>query len=147
MADIEIRLLGPEDRAAFDDVDPDTFDGPVVGHYVEAILSDPNHHLAVALDGTRVVGFASGVHFAEPDKAPVLYIDEVGTADAYQRRGIATALVRALLDHARALGCTAAWVLTEEDNGPARAFYAAIGGAEEPERPVHITFALGPEAD
>lgn len=146
MSGIEIRFLGPADATVLDDVDPDTFDGPVVARYAEAVLSNPNHHLVVALDGARVVGFASGVHFTEPDKAPVLYVDEVGTAESYQRRGVATALMRALLDRARVLGCSEAWVLTEADNTPARAFYAALGGVEERERPVHITFGLQTEA-
>ena len=142
MDGIEIRRLGAGDLAV---LDADMFDGPVIARYAEAALTNPNHHLVVALDGARVVGFASGVHYTQPDKAPVLFVDEVGTADAYQRRGIATALVRALLDHGRSLGCTEAWLLTEADNAPARAFYAAIGGTEE-DRPVYITFGLGPEA-
>ena len=146
MDGIEIRRLGAGDRAVLDDVDPDAFDGPVVRRWAEAVLSAPNHHLVVALDGTRVVGMASAVHFAQPDKAPVLYVDEVGTADAYRRRGVASALMDAVLGHARTLGCTEAWLLTEADNAPARAFYAATGWREEPGRPVHFTFPLRPEA-
>lgn len=138
---IEIRLLGPGNLDALADVEPGTFDGPVAPRWAEAALEAPGQHLAVALDGTRVVGFAMGIHYTEPDKAPVLYIDEVGTADAYRRRGIATALMRTLLDHARTLGCTSVWLMTEAENEPARAFYAAIGGTEE-QRPVYITFPL-----
>ncbi len=136
---IEIRILGPGDLGVLADVEPGTFDGPVAPRWAEAALDAPGQHLAVALDGTRVVGFAMGIHYAEPDKAPVLYVDEVGTADAYRRRGVATALMRALLDHARTLGCTRVWLMTEDENEPARAFYAAIGGVEE-QRPVYITF-------
>lgn len=138
---IEIRLLGPDDAHVLDDVDPDTFDGPLIERWTTAVLANPTHHLAVALDGARVVGMASAVHIAQPDKAPRMYVDEVGTADAYQRRGVATALMDTLLDHARTLGCTSVWLLTEEDNAPARAFYAAIGGTEG-EAPVYITFDL-----
>ena len=139
---VAVRLLGPGDLGVLlGKVAPGTFDGPVDARWAEAVLSAPNQHLAVALDGPRVVGFAMGVRVVEPDKAPVLYVDEVGTADAYLRRGIATALVSALLDHARALGCTAAWLLTEDDNAAARAFYAAVGGMEE-QRPVYVTFDL-----
>ncbi|PAP76183.1 GNAT family N-acetyltransferase [Rubrivirga marina] len=141
MEGLEIRILGPGDLGVLADVDPDTFDGPVDPRWAEAALVAPDQHLAVALDGTRVVGFAMGIRVVEPDKAPVLYVDEVGTADAYQRRGIATALMKALLDHARALDCTTVWLMTEEENEPARAFYAAIGGTEE-QRPVYITFDL-----
>lgn len=41
---------------------------------------------------------------------------------------IGRTVVGALVDHARALGCTAAWVLTEEDNRAAQGLYRAIGG-------------------
>ena len=53
--------------------------------------------------------------------------------------------MQALLDRARQLGCTRVWLMTEAENEPARAFYAAIGGTEE-QRPVYITFPLADAA-
>ena len=139
MSSIEIRLLGPDDAAALVSLDPGVFDGPLRPDSTAAALADPNHLLAVARVGQRVVGMASAVVITEPDKRPALYVDEVGTADAYRRRGIATALMTALLDAARQRGCTRAWLMTEPENATARAFYRAIGGTEA-QRPVYITF-------
>ncbi|WP_412069703.1 GNAT family N-acetyltransferase [Rubrivirga sp. IMCC43871] len=141
MGTFEIRLLGPDDAHVLDDLDPDVFDGPLRPDSTAAVLANPDHLLAVALAGTRVVGMASSIILTEPDKRPALYVDEIGTAEAYRRRGIATALMAATLDAARARGCTGAWLMTEDDNATARAFYRAIGGTEA-QRPVYITFDL-----
>lgn len=141
MSAVEIRLLDPGDAGVLDDLDPDTFDGPLRPESVAAVLANPDHLLAVARVEGRVVGMASAVVITQPDKRPVLYVDEVGTADAHQRRGIATALMATVLDAARQRGCTQAWLMTEADNAPARAFYRAIGGTEG-DRPVYITFDL-----
>ena len=141
MSAVEVRLLGPGDAGVLRDLDPDTFDGPLRPASTAAVLANPDHLLAVARVEGRVVGMASAVVITQPDKHPVLYVDEVGTADAYQRRGIATALMEAVLDAARQRGCTQAWLMTEADNAPARAFYRAIGGTEG-DRPVYITFDL-----
>jgi hypothetical protein len=47
-------------------------------------LSDPRHHLAVAIDEGWVVGMASAVHYVHPDKAPQLFINEVAVTPPYQ---------------------------------------------------------------
>ena len=57
------------------------------------------------------------------DKPAELYIDEVGVAEGYRRRGIARAMLEAMLAHGKAIGCEEAWVGTEPDNLPARALY------------------------
>ncbi|WP_264210696.1 GNAT family N-acetyltransferase [Leisingera thetidis] len=75
---------------------------------------------------------ATGFGYVHPDKAPELFIIEVGVADEWRNRGLGKRLVTALLDHARGQGCCAAWVLTEEDNRAARRIYAAAGGSEQP---------------
>ena len=109
---------------------------------VAEFLSDPRHHIVVALDGGIVVGMASAVHYVHPDKPAQLFINEVGVAPSHQRQGIASELIARLLAHGRALGCTEAWVAADEDNGPARALYAHAGGHEEPTRAVIYTFPL-----
>lgn len=139
--DVDVRVLAPGDLAVLDDVAPGVFDGPVDPRLAAEFLADGRHHLAVALDGGRVVGMASALHYVHPDKRPELWIDEVGVAPTHHRRGIGRALLAALLERGRALGCVEAWVLTEEENAAARALYAAAGG-EEAERPVYVTFAL-----
>ena len=129
---IDVRLLTSVDAAVLDRVAPDVFDGPVDPRWRAAFFADPRHHLAVALDGGVVVGMASAVDYVHPDKAPQLWINEVGVAPTHRRRGIGRRLVEAMLDRGRALGCSEAWLGTEEDNAPARALYERTGGAAEP---------------
>ena len=139
---VEVRLLGPGDGAVLERVAADVFDDPVDPSWSGEFLADPRHHLAVAIDGGLVVGMASGVHYVHPDKAPELWVNEVGVAATHRQRGIGKRLLAALFARGRELGCGAAWVLTEIDNGEARALYAAAGGRETTERPVMFEFTL-----
>lgn len=142
---ITVRLLGPSDGAVLRAVAPDVFDDPVDPRWSTEFLADPRHHLAVAIDqadGGWVVGMASAVHYVHPDKPPELWINEVGVSPSHQGRGIATRLLRALLDHARTLGCVQAWVLTERDNTVAQRLYAGAGGAVADSRPVMYEFDI-----
>lgn len=136
-----IRLLTPADAALLDSADDDVFDNPADARLSAEFLADPRHHLAAAVTDGRLVGFASAVHYVHPDKAPELWINEVGVAPAFQRQGVGRRLLDALFAQARKLGCREAWVLTEEDNSPARALYRAAGGSER--TVVYATFDLG----
>ena len=140
---MDIRLLRPADIRVLDNVVDGVFDNPVKESQAEAFLADPRHHLCVAIDEGAVVGFASAVCYVHPDKDQELWINEVGVAPAFQRRGLAKAILAVLLDHGRSLGCAEAWVLTDDDNVAARALYRSAGGAEA-DRPVMVTFSLRP---
>jgi aminoglycoside 6'-N-acetyltransferase I len=138
----EIRLLDVKDQEILNSVAPDVFDDPIDPLLLAEFLRDPRHHLAVAIDAGRVVGFASGVHYVHPDKPPEMWINEVGVAPSHQRHGIGKAIVRALLQHARDLGCREAWVLTDRSNHAAMSLYASTGGRAEPRDSVMFTFHL-----
>lgn len=142
---IDLRLLGPGDLAVLDRVAPDVFDGPVNARWAAAFLADPRHHLVVALDAGVVVGMASAVDYVHPDKAPELWINELGVAPTHEGRGIGGRLLDALLAHGRTLGCTAAWVATEPGNARARRLYERAGGAAE--AAVVYVYALAPVPD
>lgn len=130
-AECIVRVLGPNEARVLDNVAPDVFDHVIDPRWTAEFFADPRHHLAVALDGGRVVGFASGVRYVHPDKPPELFINEVGVAPTHQGRGLARRLMHALMDHARALGCVQAWVGTEHDNAAANRLYASVGGVPE----------------
>jgi DNA-binding MarR family transcriptional regulator len=100
---IGIRILGPADAAMLDKVAPDVFDHAIDPALMAEFLADPRHHLAVALAGGQVVGMASAVHYVHPDKPPELWINEVGVAPPYQRRGIGRQLLEALFAHGACL--------------------------------------------
>jgi aminoglycoside 6'-N-acetyltransferase I len=129
---IEIRLLGPGDIRVLDRVATGVFDGPVEARWAEAFLADARHHMAVALEDGVVVGMASAVDYVHPDKAPQLWINEVGVAPTHRRRGVGRGMLDALLAHGRTLGCTEAWLGTELDNVPARGLYESAGGVVAP---------------
>ena len=141
---IDVRVLGPGDEHVLASVAPDVFDHPVRPELAAEFLSDPRHHIAVALDDGRVVGFASGVHYVHPDKPPELWVNEVGVVESHQRRGLAGALMRALFDVGRRLGCGEAWVLTDRWNDAAMRLYASLG-ASPPDDTVMFTFDLSDE--
>ena len=129
---IEIRLLGPDDADVLQRVAPDVFDYAIDPRWSREFFADARHHLIVALDGDMVVGMITAVDYVHPDKAPQLWINEVGVAPSHQRRGIGRRLLDAMLAHGRALGCTEAWLGTEETNTAARALYEGTGAAPEP---------------
>jgi aminoglycoside 6'-N-acetyltransferase I len=86
------------------------------------------------------------VHYVHPDKPPELWINEVGVALPYQRQGLGSGLLSALLSHGAALGCVQAWVLTEPGNEPAQRLYRGVGGRAADEGTVlfEIPLQCGP---
>jgi ribosomal protein S18 acetylase RimI-like enzyme len=142
---IEIRVLGPDDTDLLNRVEADVFDNAIVPESARGFLADPRHHLAVALDDGKVVGFASGVHYLHPDKAHAeMFINEVGVADSHQGQGLGKRILRALLQRAQEVGCNQAWVLTSRNNEPAMKLYSAVGGKEADEDAVMFTMPLEP---
>lgn len=138
---MEVRVLTSRDASVLDNVAEDVFDNPIDLRSTAEFLADPHHHLCVAVEAGVVIGFASAVRYIHPDKPPELWINEVGVAPPFHRRGVAKAIVARLLALAKQLGCVEAWVLTDEDNTAARALYRSAGGTETPAG-VMVTFEL-----
>jgi len=107
------------------------FDTPVDPDSAWAFLTSPLHHMFMIVEDGVAVSFASGTVLLHPDKAPSMFINEVGTRDSHQRRGLAHRVTQALIDHARATGCDGIWLATEPDNHAARALYAKMGAQEQ----------------
>ena len=140
---MQIEILRPGDDETLRHAGTDVFDDPVDARAAHEFLRDPRHHLVVAIDNGIVVGFASAVHYVHPDKpAPELWINEVGVAATHRGRGLGKAIIGRLLEHGRALGCSEAWVLTENSNEGALRLYASCGGVEAPREQVMFTFPL-----
>lgn len=139
-AEVTIRTLGPGDAHVLDDVASDVFDHRVDRALASEFLADPRHHLVVACAGSTVVGMATALHYVHPDKPAELWINEIGVAPAYRRRGVGTRLLEALFANGRAIGCREAWLGTEESNVAARRLYARGRGREE--AMVYVTFAI-----
>jgi ribosomal protein S18 acetylase RimI-like enzyme len=141
---LEIRILRAGDEHILDHVADGVFDGPVDDALRSEFLRDPRHHLAVGVANGIVVGFASAIHYVHPDKPPQFWINEVAVAPSHQRKGIAKRVLSALMALGRELGCTEAWVLTDEPNTAARALYRSAGGMETAH--IMVSFPLGPQA-
>lgn len=114
-------------------IDAEVFDGPIRPESLAAFIADPRHLLVIAVDAERTVGMATGVEIFQPDKAPQLFINELGVAPAYRRRGIGRRLLAMLCEAAKARGCASAWVGTEPDNDAANPLYRSLAGDRTPE--------------
>lgn len=142
----QVRCLGAGEETVLERVAEGVFDHPVQPAWARAYLAEARQLLVVAVVGDVVVAMASGVAYGHPDKAPQLFVNEVGVAPAHRRRGLGSRVLRCLLERGRDLGCVEAWVATEDDNDAALALYTATGGRDEGYRAAVFTYALAPEA-
>lgn len=128
---ITYRRMAPGDATLLVNIADDVFDEAVRPDRLMAYLDAPGHLMVLAFDDDLVVGQCVGVVHYHPDKVTELYVDEVGTASAYLRQGIATGMLTELFAWARELGCEEAWLGTELDNDAANGLYRRFGGEED----------------
>ncbi|HSD69534.1 MAG TPA: GNAT family N-acetyltransferase [Woeseiaceae bacterium] len=140
---IEIQFVTAESAALLDRVDADVFDHAIDAGSLAGFLANPTNLLVVARVDEEVVGMTSAIAYYHPDKPLQLFINEVGVSGRFQRHGIASRLVKAMLERGRELGCTEAWVATEENNAAARALYDSLGGVEDEDRAIVYVYTLG----
>lgn len=125
-ATVDIRLVGPADAGLLDRVAEDVFDDAIRPDLLAAYLADPGHAMAIALADGVVVGQARAILNRQPDAPTALFLDNLGVTPAWKRRGVATRLVRALMDWGRDRGCAEVWVPVEADNAEATGFYRSL---------------------
>jgi ribosomal protein S18 acetylase RimI-like enzyme len=118
------------------------FDGPPTAEATSRFLASDDHHLLYAYEGVRVVGMVSGVETTHPDKGTEMFLYELSVADDARRRGVGTALVRALATLSRERGCYGMWVGVDTDNEAALATYRRAGAKSE-ERFVLLDWDFG----
>lgn len=138
----ECRVLGREDAILLLSAVPGVFDNALNERLVSELLADPRHHLIVALEDGRVVGFVSAVHYINPDKPAELWINEVSVAPDYQGHGLGRRMMEMTLNLGRELGCKSAWVLTDESNRAALRLYRSAGGIAAPSPSIMFEFPL-----
>jgi ribosomal protein S18 acetylase RimI-like enzyme len=107
----------------------DLFDAPPTKAWTARFLSSEGHHLLVAVNDERPIGFVSGVETTHPDKGTEMFLYELSVHTDERNCGVGRALVEALADLARERGCYGMWVGTEPDNAAALATYRAAGAA------------------
>lgn len=109
-----------------------------------AFLGDRNNYLLVAEVDGRPVGELVGYEMFRLDGIrPMMCLYELDVMVPYRRRGIGRALVEHLRDLCAERGYLKMWVLTDEDNEPARALYEACGGEVQADAPVLYWWRFG----
>lgn len=100
--------------------------------WLTELLGDPNFVFHCALDGERVIGaMASYVlrKFEQPRKE--IYIYDLAVAEDRRREGLATRLIDALKEEARAMGAWVIYVQADHGDDPAIALYTKLGARED----------------
>lgn len=114
------------------------FDGPATPEATARFLEEAGHHLLIAFEDDRAVGFVTGVEVTHPDKGTEMFLYELAVDDGSRRQGVGRGLVEQLAALARAAGCYGMWVVTDDDNSAARATYEGEGGVPQTDQVVEV---------
>ncbi|MEO0672918.1 MAG: AAC(3)-I family aminoglycoside N-acetyltransferase [Pseudomonadota bacterium] len=151
--DVIIQILKPGDVAllrglnatfadAFDD--PDTYQSaPPSDDYLAHLLSLPHVIAVAATVENDVIGGLVAYElqkFEQPRSE--IYIYDLAVADAWRRRGMATAIVDKLREAAEKRGASVIYVQADRDDGPAVALYSKLGTIQDVH---HFDIAVGSE--
>lgn len=124
---MDIRILGAGDEALLAEAVNLSDEGPITAAAATRHLADPDLVNVVAIEDGVVAGFIYG-HVLRRFEKTSFFIYSVDVDEAFQRRGLAKAMLSALRD----LGRTGRWdemfVFTNAGNAPAMALYASAGG-------------------
>jgi aminoglycoside 3-N-acetyltransferase I len=134
--DVQVRRLGTRDR----ELARVTFDllADVFGEkrdrlsdaYLDELLARPWFLVFAATDGGRAVGgLTAHVLPMTANEGTEIFIYDVAVADDYQRRGVGRRLLGAVRDEASGLSTSSVFVLANNEDAGALAFYRALGGA------------------
>lgn len=118
-------------------VDDEVFDDEPTAERLAAVVGAEGHLLVVAVADGRTVGQCAAMVLQLVSSGPELFVENLGVAPAYRRRGIASALLAEVAAWGVEHGCATAWVATEPDNDAADALYEAWGSSPEPST-VHV---------
>ena len=117
---------------------------------VASFLGRPEAVLLVALDDSdaadepdeALAGWVYGHELIHPDGERTMLLYALDVDEGFRRRGHGRALVSGFVDHARSIGCTEVWVLTDDANPAGLATYASAGGVREAQDSVMFTWPL-----
>jgi aminoglycoside 6'-N-acetyltransferase I len=129
--DIEIIHVTSANASVLAHTDAEVFDAAINPAQLAAFLDSNLHLLVIARTPALVVGQLRAMIHLQPDGPSQLYIDNLGVAPDYRRKGIARALVREAFLWGQSHDCADAWVATETDNLAARALYDTFKSAPD----------------
>ena len=123
------RRLGPEDGALAAEAVRRVKEADVDAVWLGAFLKKPENLLIVAQEGGVPAGFLLAYALDRVDRERrMICLYEIGVAASSRRRGLATAMIEALLAWCRSQGVMKTWVITDRSNDAAMRLYAATGG-------------------
>ncbi len=128
---MDIRFLRPGDEDLLIPAVDLADEGSVTRERATAHLADKDLVNVVAIEDGQVVGFTYG-HVLRRFEATSFFIYSVDTAPAWQRRGIAKAMLAALDAEGRTSRWDEMFVLTNAGNAAAMALYKSAGGVSPP---------------
>jgi aminoglycoside 3-N-acetyltransferase I len=106
-------------------------DEPPSDAYLEKLLTSDRVIALAAVEGEVVAGGLVAYELEKFERArSEIYIYDLAVAEAFRRRGIATALIRALQDIARIRGAYVIFVQADYGDDPAIALYEKLGVRE-----------------
>jgi GNAT superfamily N-acetyltransferase len=109
---------------------------------LKAILADPaKGRIFVAREGREVIAMASllyTISTAEGGKAALF--EDLVTAPEHRKRGIGAALLKHIIEQARAEGVLRITLLTDMQNERTQALYRRLGFVGSPMRPMRLRF-------
>ena len=111
----------------------ETYQGAVPDQsYLKRLLERPHFIALAALDGERVVGGLAAYELEKFEQArSEIYVYDLAVDAEHRRRGIATALIRALQEIAADRRAYVIFVHADRGNEPAIRLYASLGTRED----------------
>ncbi|TBY57009.1 GNAT family N-acetyltransferase [Rhizobium leguminosarum bv. viciae] len=110
----------------------EVFDQEINAQRLATYLKSSGHLMIIAVCEKQVIGQIAAYVHSHPDRASHVYIDNLGVAPPFQRRGVARRLLDEVLAWGKTLDCDQAWIVTDTENNAARALYEGRGAAAEP---------------
>ncbi|MBC2808098.1 GNAT family N-acetyltransferase [Rhizobium ruizarguesonis] len=110
----------------------EVFDQELNAQRLATYLKSSGHLMIIAVCEKQVIGQIAAYVHSHPDRASDVYIDNLGVAPPFQRRGVARRLLDEVLAWGKTLDCDQAWIVTDTGNNAARALYEGRGAAAEP---------------
>lgn len=124
---MEYKLLEPQDAALLSNFVDDSqtqYSLPLVLEF----LKGENNFGYIARTEDAIIGFAYGYLLTKPDGRKDLYLHAVDVMEAFQNQGHGAALVRFIHSHAKGLGCSKLFLITNTGNAAACRCYENAGG-------------------
>lgn len=126
--DCIFRKLTPDDIELALAMNTGFREGFFTANSAAAFLTDDQNWLFAAICNGAIIGFACGYELLHHAGFRMLYIHEIGVAEAFQRQGVGTALIHALKDSCRERGISRFFLFTAQSSTAANALYRKAGG-------------------